>query len=78
MPDDGKLYQQDFYAWSNNQAKAIRAARAAILDSGTNDLRASLGGLDWENLADAIAARRADRSYTQDQILDDWWPEMPA
>ena len=169
MPDDGKLYEQDFYAWGNDQAKAIRAAQAAFSDSGTNNLRASLSGLDWENLAEeieslsrkdrrellgrivtviehliklqfspaedprtgwretvrrsrqeiayilddspslrsqvgalaakahrdahvlaadglsvhgeiayAIAARRTEPNYTQDQILDDWWPETPA
>lgn len=65
MPDDGKisgLYERDFYAWGYEQAKAIRAAQAAFLDSGTNDLRASLSEFDWENLAEEIESlSRKDR-----------------
>ncbi|MEI7710181.1 MAG: hypothetical protein WCI94_02025 [Rhodospirillales bacterium] len=76
MPDDGTLYRQDFFVWSNDRAKMIRAARAAVSDSGANDLRANLSG--YGKIAHAIAAGCADRSYTQDRILDDRWPEMPA
>jgi hypothetical protein len=69
MPDDGKLYEQDFYAWGNDQAKAIRAAQAAFRDSGTNDLRASLSGLDWENLAEEIESlSRKDRRELTNRI----------
>ena len=69
MPDDGKLYEQDFYAWGYDQAKAIRAAHAAFSDSGTNDLRASLSELDWENLAEEIEAlSRKDRRELRERI----------
>ena len=172
MPDDGKvagLYERDFYEWSGDQARAIRAAQAALSDGRVNDVRASLTELDWENVAEeieslgrsdrrelgnrietviehlsklefspatapragwedtiirsrqkirtilrespslrgavpelvrestddalelarkamarhgeivaAVTARFCDRFYTQDQILDDWWPETPA
>jgi hypothetical protein len=72
MPDDGKisgLYERDFYAWGYEQAKAVRAAQSAFLDSGTNDLRASLSGLDWENLAEEIeSASRKDRRELGNRI----------
>ena len=44
MPDAKRLYEEDFAAWSKNQADALRAAAR----SGSN-LR-----LDWENLAEEI------------------------
>jgi hypothetical protein len=72
MPDDGKisgLYERDFYVWGYEQAKAVRAAQSAFLDSGTNDLRASLSGLDWENLAEEIeSASRKDRRELGNRI----------
>ena len=72
MPDDGKvagLYERDFYAWGYDQAKAIRAAQAAFLDSGTNDLRASLSAFDWENLAEEIESlSRKDRRELGNRI----------
>ncbi len=97
MPDDGKisgLYERDFYAWSGEQARAIRAAQAAFSDSGTNDPRASLPALIPESTEDAralvrrsmdrhgemvaaITFRLLDRSYTQEEILNDWWPDAP-
>lgn len=44
MPDVKTLYDEDFVAWSRQQAKALReAARPA-----------SNHGLDWENLAEEI------------------------
>lgn len=51
MPPDGTntgLYERDFYAWTIQQAEAIRAARAARL--------ANSDDLDWDNLAEEIEA----------------------
>ncbi len=41
MSDTNTLYDEDFFAWTKQQAKALRVAAR----SGTNQL------LDWENLA---------------------------
>ena len=72
MPDDGKisgLYERDFYAWSGHQAKAIRAAQAALSDTRVIDVRASLSELDWENLAEEIETLgRSDRRELENRI----------
>ena len=72
MPDDGKvsgLYERDFYEWSGAQARAIRAAQAALSDSCVNDVRASLSELDWENLAEEIETLgRSDRQGLESRI----------
>ena len=44
MSDVKTLYEEDFFAWSQRQAKALRAAAG----NRTNQL------LDWENLAEEI------------------------
>ena len=44
MPDVKTLYDEDFFAWSQQQADALRAAGR----SGSNQK------LDWENLAEEI------------------------
>jgi hypothetical protein len=71
MPDDVVtvgLYDQDFFAWGFAQARALRAARDAILqaDLRSPKLRQALGALDWENLAEEIEglARRDRRELT--------------
>lgn len=60
MTDTGSLYEQDFIAWSKQQAEALRAAARA----GSN-LQ-----LDWENLAEEVESlgaseRRALHSQIQ-------------
>jgi hypothetical protein len=44
MPDVKTLYDEDFVAWSEQQAEALRAAAR----TGSNQQ------LDWENLAEEI------------------------
>lgn len=72
MPDDGKisgLYDRDFYEWSGQQARAIRAARVALSDSRVNDIRASLTEMDWENIAEEIESLgKRDRRELQNRI----------
>ena len=72
MPDDGKisgLYDRDFYEWSGQQARAIRAAQVALSDSRVNDIRASLTEMDWENLAEEIESLgRSDRQGLESRI----------
>ena len=72
MPDDGKisgLYERDFYEWSGDQARAIRAAQAALSDGRVNDVRASLTELDWENVAEEIESLgRSDRQGLENRI----------
>ncbi len=64
MPPDGTntgLYERDFYAWTIQQAEAIRAARAARL-ANTNDL-------DWDNVAEEIESLgRSDRRELENRI----------
>ena len=72
MPDDGKisgLYERDFYEWSGDQARAIRAAQAALSDGRVNDVRASLTEFDWENVAEEIESLgRSDRRELGNRI----------
>jgi len=52
MPDIKTLYDEDFVAWSKQQAEALRSAAR----TGSNQL------LDWENLAEEIESLgRSDR-----------------
>ncbi len=64
MPPDGThagLYERDFYAWTIQQAEAIRAARAAHL-ANTNDL-------DWDNIAEEIESLgRSQRSELETRL----------
>jgi hypothetical protein len=49
MKDPALLYDEDFLAWTEQQAKALRAAR------GTTDSRAGTNQpVDWEHLAEEI------------------------
>jgi hypothetical protein len=72
MPDDGKipgLYERDFYAWSCQQARTIRAVRTALSDHRINDLRAALFEVDWDNLAEEIETLgRSDRRELENRI----------
>jgi hypothetical protein len=43
MAKAGKLYEQDFFLWTKEQAAALRLAKNSNLP------------LDWENLAEEIA-----------------------
>jgi len=73
------LYQQDFVRWTEEQSSALREAARF----GTNL------PLDWENLAEEIeslgssqrhelrSASLTSASYTADQVLGDWFPEVP-
>lgn len=59
MSDTNTLYDEDFFAWTKQQAKALRAAAR----SGTNQ------PLDWKNLAEEIAdLGKSDRRELRCQI----------
>jgi hypothetical protein len=59
MTDSQTLYDEDFVAWTEQQAAALRSARR----SSTNQL------LDWENLAEEIESLgRSDRRELHSQI----------
>ena len=49
------LYERDFHAWTQDQARAIQRARDAVAAGRPNDL-SSLQALDWDNLAEEIEA----------------------
>lgn len=62
LPDT--LYERDFYAWTQDQARALRAAARA----GSNL------ALDWENLAEEIESlgkshKHALKSHVQNIVL---------
>ena len=60
MSDTKTLYDEDFFAWAKQQAKALRAAAR----SGTNQ------PLDWENLAEEIEGLGAsERSALGSHIM---------
>jgi len=60
MPDTTTLYDADFFAWTRQQAKALRAAAG----SSTNQ------PLDWENLAEEIEGLGAsERSALGSHIM---------
>jgi hypothetical protein len=57
-------YDQDFYAWTQEQAALLRAAGEAAQSGGSvrQDLSALLRSLDWDNLVEEIGALgRSDR-----------------
>ena len=59
MTDTQTLYDEDFVAWTEQQAEALRAAGR----SSTNQL------LDWENVAEEIESLgRSDRRELHSQI----------
>jgi hypothetical protein len=59
MSDTKSLYDQDFVAWAEQQAAALRAAAR----TGTNQ------ALDWENLAEEIESLgRSDKRELRSQI----------
>jgi Domain of unknown function DUF29 len=59
MSDTSTLYDQDFFAWTKHQAKALRAAAR----SRTNQ------PLDWKNLAEEIESLgKSDRRELRSQI----------
>lgn len=59
MTDAGSLYDEDFVAWTQQQAAALRAAAG----KGTNQT------LDWENLAEEIESLgKSDRRELHSQI----------
>lgn len=59
MPDVKTLYDQDFVAWTKQQAEALRAAACG----GTNQV------LDWANLAEEIESLgRSDKRELRSQI----------
>jgi hypothetical protein len=60
MDDAKTLYDEDFFAWSKQQAKALRAAAR----TGSNQL------LDWENLAEEVEdLGKSERRTLGSQIL---------
>jgi len=60
MPDTKTLYDEDFVAWSTQQAEALRAAARG----GTNQQ------LDWKNLAEEIdSLGRSEKRELRSQIL---------
>src|SRR5437763_14853087 len=60
MPDAKTLYEDDFFAWTKQQAKALRAAARTRTNRP----------LDWENLADEIESLGAsERSALGSHIL---------
>ena len=57
MPEGSELYDQDFFLWTQEQAAALRRAKAANLP------------LDWENLAEEIESLgKSDRRELRSQI----------
>lgn len=57
MPKTGELYDQDFFLWTQEQAAALRRAKASNLS------------LDWENLAEEIESLgKSDRRELTSQI----------
>ncbi|HEV2335231.1 MAG TPA: DUF29 domain-containing protein [Stellaceae bacterium] len=59
MSDTNTLYDQDFFAWTKQQAKALRAAAKA-----SSNLR-----LDWEHLAEEVEdLGKSDRRELRSQI----------
>jgi hypothetical protein len=59
MSDTNTLYDEDFFAWSKQQAEALRSAARGV----TNQL------LDWENLAEEIESLGiSQRSALRSQI----------
>src|SRR6185437_16269637 len=62
--ETGNSYEQDFYAWTQEQAALLRATGGAA-QAGVNarqDLPAHLRALDWVNLVEEIESLgRSDR-----------------
>jgi hypothetical protein len=59
MPDVKTLYDEDFFAWSQEQAEALRSSARC----GSNHL------LDWENLAEEIESLgRSERRELRSRI----------
>jgi hypothetical protein len=57
MPKTGELYEHDFFLWTQEQAAALRRAKASNLP------------LDWENLAEEIESLgKSDRRELTSQI----------
>ena len=46
------LYEQDFYLWAVDQARAVRALRDAA--SGRGDLHSALSAIDWDNVVEEL------------------------
>jgi hypothetical protein len=57
MPNGSELYDHDFFLWTQEQAAALRCAKASNLP------------LDWENLAEEIESLgKSDRRELTSQI----------
>jgi hypothetical protein len=57
MPESSELYDQDFFLWTQQQAAALRRAKASNLP------------LDWENLAEEIESLgKSDRRELTSQL----------
>jgi len=66
---EGSLYDQDYYRWALEQARAVQTLRDAAARPG-NNLPAALEALDWDNLVEELEGlAKAVRAELRNRII---------